>query len=205
VIAILLNGPPTAGKGVRGIEMEEYLDANRVLTSTVLEEDGHASEMRKGNMVEDHIVFESVTRRVIPGMNHIFDGFARTPEQATVFPKELRKLGFTQVITIELNLTDEEIALERRLKRKKEGDSNDRPDGDRKETFLKRFERHNNQADEVRSILVHSCDHIFVVDTRKNELEIARLIRGYLKVALEGFGVFAKYRETDFMGDLSRT
>jgi adenylate kinase family enzyme len=203
MIAILLNGPPTAGKGVRGIEMEKYLNANRILTSTALEEDGHAEKMRKGDMVEDHIVFQSVTSRVVQGVNHIFDGFARTPEQATIFPKELRKLGFTSILTVELSLIDEEKALERRLKRKQTGDSNDRPDGDRKETFLKRFHRHNNEADKVRSILVHSCDHLFVIDTRKNENEIARLIKGYLRVALVGSGVFNTSEEYDFMGDFN--
>jgi adenylate kinase family enzyme len=181
-IAILLNGPPIAGKGVQGKFIEEYLDCSKIMTSVVLDEDGHTDIMRKGEMVDDHIVFESVTRRVEEGRHHLFDGFTRTPEQSTIFPKELHKIGFDLVIMIELNLIDEEIALERRLKRKTEGDSNDRPDGDRKETFLKRFRRHNHQADKVRSIHVHSCDHVFPIDARKDKNEVARLIKGFLKV-----------------------
>jgi adenylate kinase family enzyme len=200
LIAILLNGPPTAGKGVQGSRIEDYLDCNRILTSSALDEDGYTEKMRKGIMIDDHIVFQSVSRRISPGANHIFDGFARTPEQATIFPKKIREFGFSQIITIELNLIDERVALERRLKRKENGDSNDRPDGDRKETFLKRFRRHNDQSDEVRSVLVHSCDHFFVIDTRKEEREVARLIRGHLKVALEGCGVFEEVQEHDFLG-----
>ncbi len=176
-IAILLNGPPTAGKGVQGQNIEKYFNSKRIITSDVLREDGHTEKMKKGIMVDDHIVFQSVISRIEEGKNHIFDGFARTPEQATIFPQKLRDLGFDLIVTIELNMTDEEVALERRLNRKKEGGSNYRPDGDRKKTFLERFRRHNQQADEVRKILLRSCDNFFIINATIPVEEVSRHIR----------------------------
>lgn len=184
-VAIFLSGSPTSGKETQGLILKEEIDADYLITSNALEQDGHRQKMKNGDLVSDDMVFQSIEKRINSKRHTILDGATRTHQQATLFPGKLRENGFDLVIAIELNLTDVEIALDRRKERLDSGGSNNRPDGDKRETFLKRFQRHNEEADAIRRILIRTCDEFFIIDALKSKNCIAKRIKEIVKMVLK--------------------
>lgn len=162
-IGIILIGPNGSGKGTQGEKLRTVFGFDIIITSDVLKEDGHFDKMKKGILVDDTEVFDSVSSRVIPNNHHVFDGITRTKKQARVFPRMLKEIGFNYLIAIEFDLPSWDIAEERINMRAISGNS-DRPDNNDPVIQKNRFFEYQKMINDIRKVLVKNCNEYYVIN-----------------------------------------
>ncbi len=103
--AIILLGPPGAGKGTLAESLKDKTDYLHVSTGDMLRAAIHARTpvglrakgfMDKGELVPDGVILEIIRERIdgeAPAARFLFDGFPRTLEQAEGLDRLLAEIG----------------------------------------------------------------------------------------------------------------
>lgn len=130
--AVLLVGPPGAGKSTQGVILAKRLGVAYVSSGAVLREEVRrqsrigqraADYMNMGRLVPDWLMLYALEVRLGDALRRgfVLDGYPRTLEQAETF---MRSLGFTRLDrVIELVVPDDE--LRRRLTQRLRDDDDD--------------------------------------------------------------------------------
>ena len=119
--ALILLGPPGAGKGTQAKLIAKRLGVPHLSTGDMFREaikrdtpTGHLAKpiMERGQLVPDPIVLKMVEERLAqPDSAHgfVFDGFPRTLPQSEELDGILKKLGFGKPIVVDIKVDPEKI------------------------------------------------------------------------------------------------
>ncbi|HUO34020.1 MAG TPA: adenylate kinase [Candidatus Acidoferrum sp.] len=119
--ALILLGPPGAGKGTQAKRLARLYGVPHLSTGDMLREAiAHGEElgrkaqpiMERGELVPDALVMALVEERLKQpdaAKGFIFDGFPRTLAQAEALDQILERRGFGQPLTIELRVDSERL------------------------------------------------------------------------------------------------
>ena len=120
--AIILLGPPGAGKGTHGSAIVERLGLVHVATGDILRaavaagtELGREAKkyMDAGELVPDEVVIGIVREKLaeddVRARGVLLDGFPRTIPQAEALDAALEELGYADPCVLNLNVPDEEL------------------------------------------------------------------------------------------------
>jgi adenylate kinase len=144
--ALLLMGPPGAGKGTQAARLAEAEGLRKISTGDMLR--AHVSEgtelgrtardiMAAGDLVPDELIVAMV-RREIEAMDEVrilLDGFPRTPGQAEALDALLAEFGAEMTAAVLLEVPEDELV--RRLLSRAEQEGRD---DDNETTIRKRME-----------------------------------------------------------------
>lgn len=144
---IILFGPPASGKGTQSKALKDegmlHISTGDLLRAEVKTGSAFGQEIEaiisKGNLISDEIVNRLVGERLMSGVDHLFDGYPRTVEQAKKLDEMLAEKGGKIDLVIHLNV-DFEVLRGRIAKRfAEDGRSDDNPEAF--EVRLQAYER----------------------------------------------------------------
>ena len=119
--ALILLGPPGAGKGTQAKLIAKRLEVPHLSTGDMLREavsratpTGRLAKpiLERGELVPDHIVLGMVEERLAQpdsARGFVFDGFPRTLPQAEQLDHILAKLGFGKPIVVDIQVDAERL------------------------------------------------------------------------------------------------
>ncbi len=141
--AIILLGPPGAGKGTQAARLAEALSVPHISTGAILRkaveegtELGRAAReiMEAGGLVSDRIVTGIVEERLAAadcGRGFILDGYPRNESQATALDEVLERLGAIGRI-LNIAVSHQELMARVRERRQQDGREDDKEDAFRR-------------------------------------------------------------------------
>ena len=157
MINLILFGKPGCGKGTQAEFIKNKYDLVHISTGIVFRHNISMqtelgliakSYMDKGDLVPDNVTIKMLEAEVnkFPNVNgFIFDGFPRTTIQAEMLDKFLKNKDLKISMTIALDV-DEDILIERLIRRGKESG---RADDQDKSKIQNRFEEYNKKTSKL--------------------------------------------------------
>ena len=157
MINLILFGKPGCGKGTQAEFIKNKYDLVHISTGIVFRHNISMqtelgliakSYMDKGDLVPDNVTIKMLEAEVnkFPNVNgFIFDGFPRTTIQAQMLDKFLKNKDLKISMTIALNV-DEDILIERLIRRGKESG---RADDQDKSKIQNRVEEYNKKTSKL--------------------------------------------------------
>ncbi len=170
MLNIILFGPPGAGKGTQSELIQEKFNLTHLSTGDMFrfhmkndtELGKKAKEyMEAGNLVPDQLVIDMIDNKLSESHDtggFIFDGFPRTPDQATALDELLAKKGWEIAKMVSLEVEEDELVKRLLLRGKDSG----RKDDSDESIIRNRMAVYNKETAPLKDFYANQGKHIGV-------------------------------------------